>query len=174
MRLKKTCMMCEICNQNPAVIHIEKHQGEEKTQIRLCLDCAGMRDVLPENLNTEKLQSIIENIAESKKRLQQGEQKACPNCHIDYSSIELGITGCPSCYKNLVTKKELSRWQKTSRLKYIGKTPYNFRIQQPTVKIKLKELKVLEDKLSFYISQEDYENAALLRDQIESIRKMNS
>ncbi len=167
-------MLCEICNQNPAVIHIEKHQGEDKTQVRLCLDCAGMRDVLPENLSSEKLQSILENITELKRKYQQSEDKACPNCHCEFSSIEMGVAGCPSCYKHLVTKKNLARWQRTSRLKYIGKTPYNFRIQAPTVKIKLKELKVLEEKLSFYISQEDYESAALLRDQIESIKKMNS
>lgn len=162
-------MLCDLCKSNPAAIHIEKHNGENRTQLKVCLDCAGIEKLSPENLNGESLQKLINGIYAMQS--QQTSSK-CLTCGVDSDSFERnGKVGCPDCYTYLSENINLSSWQKTPHIKHIGKTPYNYPMKTDMIDHKVEDLKELEEKLVICISEEDYEKAAILRDRIEEMKK---
>jgi len=162
-------MLCDLCKSNPAAIHIEKHNGENRTQLKVCLDCAGIEKLTPENLNGESLQKLINGIYS----MQSTQTSAkCLTCNTDSETFERsGKVGCPDCYTYLTENIDINSWQKTPHCKHIGKTPYNYSMNAEIIDNKVEDLKELEDKLVICISEEDYEKAAILRDRIEEMKK---
>ena len=161
-------MLCDLCKKNPAAIHIEKHNGEKKTQLKVCCECAGIEGLTPENLNGESLQKLINGIYS----MHNQNASKCLTCDTDSETFErTGKVGCPDCYTYLSQNINIQSWQKTPHCKHIGKTPYNYTIKPSVIENDEEAIDVLEQKLVFCISEEDYEKAAILRDRIEEMKK---
>ena len=162
-------MICDLCNKNKAVIHIEKHAGSNRTQLKVCCECAGLEGLSPENLNGESLQKLISGINLMQKA---GQDIVCENCGMDAETFSNGgKLGCSACYTHLKSVIDMSSWQKTTHYKHIGKTPYSFDVTPDHLDEKFEDIQSLEDKLVISISQENYEEAAVLRDRIEEMKK---
>jgi len=165
-------MLCDLCKKNPAAIHIEKHNGENKTQLRVCLECAGVEGLTPENINGESLQKLINGVYSMQNKKTDSK---CLTCDTDSETFErTGRVGCPDCYAYLSSSINLKSWQKTPHTKHIGKTPFNYEMNSDLIHKEVDHLKDLEDKLIICISEEDYEKAAILRDRIEEMKKATS
>jgi protein arginine kinase activator len=162
-------MVCDLCKTNNAVIHIEKHSGDNHTQLRVCCECAGLEGLTPENLNGESLQKLISGL----NQLQQDTKEIlCLECGMDAASFQSsGKLGCSSCYVHLKSVIDMSIWQKSSHYKHLGKTPYKFDAPVTEAIDMVDDLEILEEKLVISISEENYEEAAILRDRIEEMKK---
>ena len=162
-------MLCDLCKSNTAAIHIEKHNGENKTQLKVCCECAGIEGLTPENINGESLQKLINGVYSMQNKKTASK---CLTCDTDSESFErTGRVGCPDCYTYLSSSINIQSWQKTPHTKHIGKTPFNYEINSDLIDKEVNHLKDLEDKLIICISKEDYEKAAILRDRIEEMKK---
>ena len=161
-------MLCDLCKNNPAAIHIEKHNGKKKTQLKVCCECAGIEGLTPENINGESLQKLINGVYS----LQDQKASKCLTCDTDSEMFErTGKVGCPDCYIYLSNNIDIKSWQKTPHCKYIGKTPYNYNMATSHIESNVEDITELEQKLVICISEEDYEKAAVLRDRIEEMKK---
>ena len=164
-------MVCDLCKNNPAAIHIEKHNGEKKTQLKVCCECAGIEGLTPENINGESLQKLINGVYS----LQNQKAAKCLTCDTDSEAFERsGKVGCPDCYTYLSNVIDIQSWQKTPHCKHIGKTPFNYNMSAGLIEQSTENISELEQKLVICISEEDYEKAAILRDRIEEMKKVNS
>ena len=164
-------MVCDLCKNNPAAIHIEKHNGEKKTQLKVCCECAGIEGLTPENINGESLQKLINGVYS----LQNQKVSKCLTCDTDSEMFErTGRVGCPDCYTYLSNVIDIKSWQKTPHCKHIGKTPYNYSMSAGLIERNVEDITDLEQRLVICISEEEYEKAAILRDRIEEMKKVTS
>ncbi|MEW6072797.1 MAG: UvrB/UvrC motif-containing protein [Planctomycetota bacterium] len=174
-------MKCQICNQNAATIHIteipsgqfaaEKDSGaaEEKAplvQRHLCESCA-------QNLNLPQMQVSPKSVVNIWKLLQQSAKKAreegglsCPDCGMSLAEFRSkGRLGCPKDYE--VFKAHLipllQRIHNASR--HVGRLPG---LDEQTLR-RMNQLNDLRQRLQAAIREEDYEDAARLRDEIQGI-----
>ncbi|NQZ57344.1 MAG: hypothetical protein HRT88_07720, partial [Lentisphaeraceae bacterium] len=116
-------MICDLCNTNKAVIHIEKHAADSRSQMKLCSACAGIEGLTPDQLNSENLNKILSDLNLG---LEQGENSSCENCGCTLSELHrTNKTGCSKCYDELISNLLLPKWQKPPYFKHIGKTPYS-------------------------------------------------
>jgi protein arginine kinase activator len=162
-------MICDICRRNNAVIHIEKHAGENRTQMKICSQCAGVDSMSPEHLKGEDLQKIISDLVSNFKPKAQEVCEKCGTSAIDFEKKHK--VGCGSCYKFLKSAIHLQNWQAARNLKHVGRTPFNVDVEQVSFDPNVEDVELLEEKLCISIIAEDYEEAALLRDKIETLKK---
>jgi len=106
----------------------------------------------------------------SKKRPKSG---SCPSCKSTLEDIaKTERLGCPSCYDHFGALLDplLSKIQNVEEVKHVGKVPKNWEKRQKEKKEKrVKSKKALEALMQQAIDEENYEEAALLRDEIKKI-----
>lgn len=169
-------MICEKCKKNEATIHLSEVIKDIKSEIHLCEVCA--REV---GLNT-KISNFSLSLPEMLTFLNFDEAadytdpRRCDTCGCDFIDYKKeGKLGCPECYNNLAEYLEpvLSGFHGDKR--HIGKFPVYNEVAG-TVNRVLNEVKDTSDgisdlqaKLELAVSEEKYEEAALLRDRIREI-----
>ena len=175
-------MLCEICQKNEATIHIQEIVGGKKKSMHLCSSCAAAKqqqdglDFGPFNLAglLYKLSgSEIDNVnmpenADSENN--SGSPKlVCPVCSWDERRLRTsGKLGCENCYRvfgSLITGalKNMHRG-----VAHLGKHPSGKGTELCALHSKLSQL---QRKLQQAVEVEDYETAALYRDQINELKK---
>lgn len=163
-------MVCIVCKQKEAKVHYtELAQGQVK-KIDLCETCAkekGLSD--PTSFN---LADILLGLGASHEMEQASESKGgelkCQTCGFTQADFKkTGRLGCADCYK--VFAEGLAGMLKTMHkgTTHKGKVPQTFRRSQDQAS----KLAQLEQDLQGAISREDFEHAAVLRDQIKAARK---
>ena len=162
-------MICDFCKKNIAVIHIEKQAGDKHVQIRVCGECAGLQGLTPENLNEESLQKLIADL-----KLLSPPQPAvtCGTCGMSSADLVAGSKlGCEDCYRDLRGPLDLGRWQRTVHFKHLGRVPEGLALglgEESGFSLNLERMK---EDLTRCISDEDYEQAAILRDKISVLEE---
>jgi len=167
-------MICDLCKRNNAVIHIEKQAGDNRSQMRICCDCAGLDGMSPENLSSESINKLISDLTIGGVADKDKAQKVCSQCSCTLEDLQrTDKVGCSACYDSLLSTLLMPKWQKPPHYKHIGKTPYSLKpLREDKIFIETpNQLKLLKDQLTISISQEDYEEAARLRDEIELLNQ---
>lgn len=178
-------MLCQICHINEASIHIQKVVGKTKTTLHLCPECAqysGVNDQADGNL---KLAAMAYKITAQKLGLEapatdqpdaEAHSQTCPECGLDSDQFATnGRVGCPTCYETFddLIAPLLARIQRGT--KHLGRTPKNTPAPQSPPAAPWRnladQLKRLEDELVRAIHNEQYEDAASLRDQIKHLNE---
>ena len=101
-------MLCQICQKNPATLHIEELVGSTKTTLHLCSACAqtSQQDSHGED-NNLKLAALAYQLASDKVKSLQSEAGAppdlphqvCSKCATTLAEYHnTGRLGCPDCY----------------------------------------------------------------------------
>lgn len=166
-------MLCERCNNNEAKIHLIKIVNGKKTDIKLCENC--MREItdvpLDESTDGNKevqFQNILGGFFEAiYKNKGQKIDIICKNCGLTYSQFKSsGILGCPKCYDNFSEslKPMIKRFQ--GDIEHVGKLPKRIGDEF----IEKKKINRLKEELQKAIIEEEYENAANLRDKIKELQ----
>ena len=182
-------MLCEICKQNLATIHIQELNKKGKTTLHICKDCATKK-----GLNTIGLQDI--NVAEilyklsastkgflpvTGKSITQPEISLnnkvitniiCPKCKWEIRKFqETGRLGCENCYQAFseILHEALSNMHKGTI--HTGKCP---NLKESGAGLLLLDILNLQKQLDVYVMREEYEEAAKLRDQINKLKKESS
>ncbi|MFH1066438.1 MAG: UvrB/UvrC motif-containing protein [bacterium] len=161
-------MLCERCKSEEATVFVTQVINGETHKVDLCARCAkemGVTDV-----SGFSLADLLLNLHAEEPSLGSslGEEVKCPKC--DYTQEQLqktGRMGCAECYE---TFKDLLRgfFKDFHRAAHhCGKKP----ARQIGLIGEEQHLKDLQKELETSISEEKFEKAAWLRDQIKAIAK---
>ncbi len=165
-------MICDVCKKNPAKLHITQMVNDKKFTLHICPSCATEKGVTGPSINTsfsvEQLLSGGGEAQPSEKEEEMAAHQTCPSCGLSYGSFkESGRLGCSLCYETFSAqiKPLLQKIQK--EVKHKGKVPDKGDAQL-VLKRNITDLRM---QLKEAVSQEHFEEAAQLRDQI---RKMEN
>jgi protein arginine kinase activator len=170
-------MLCEKCRKNEAKINLVTVVNGQKHEIWLCESCAKDIANVPffgsvvQNINfplQEMLGEVLSSVDKSNTNMNNNKIKeiVCSNCGLTYDEFKKsGKLGCSDCYDTfkIVLEPRIKSLQAGS--KHIGKIP-KVKGKELDQKRKLKDLKEEMQKL---IVAEDYERAAIVRDEIKKI-----
>lgn len=120
--------------------------------------------IIPTIKNKNDLNEFLENLAEKKRQLQ--ETPPCPQCGLDlHSLLTEARIGCDQCYTHFhdFIRAMVQRVQDNST-KHEGKRP-----KSQAQKL---DLAKLEREMAAAIKDERYEDAAVIRDQIKSLKSL--
>ncbi|HYG56782.1 MAG TPA: UvrB/UvrC motif-containing protein [Symbiobacteriaceae bacterium] len=169
-------MLCENCGQRPATIHQSVTVNGQKQESHLCQVCAqekgfgilGSPEFSFPNLSIHQLLSSFlgqQAFGTPHMAMPQAEP-TCKNCGMTYSQFaEGGRLGCAQCYEHLEPHL-------TPLIKRIhGTTTHTGKAPKRTGGIvrKKRELMTLRQQLQAAIQNENYEEAARLRDSMKEL-----
>ena len=157
-------MLCELCKQSQATVHLTEIINDQMTELHLCEACANQKGAQVES--HFGLSDLLSGLADFSKTQEPEEvaTKACPSCGMTYDDFrKVGRLGCADCYPTF--KRSLGSLLKRIHGSpiHVGKSPV--RLIKPS-KIAKTELLDLKKKLERAIEHEEFEEAARLRDQI--------
>lgn len=163
-------MFCQRCNERPATVHLTKVINYEKTELHLCEICAKEAGgelglIFEPNFSFQNLiAGLLEGEANVNPQLtSHGREVQCQNCGLTFTDFRRGgLLGCGECYRYFQPGLEPLIKKVHGSAKHSGKVP---RRTGGKVRIR-KEIESLRGQLQNAIKGEDYEKAALLRDEI--------
>ncbi len=172
-------MICQECNQNPATLHFTKIVNGEKTEVHLCEKCAQEKGEMfmlhgGSSFSFNNLLAGILNMDTAfqhpnQNAFQQEEVLQCEKCSMTYPQfINTGRFGCSHCYETF--KEQL---KPVLRRLHGGNWSHHGKIPKRAggwihLRKKIEELKgLLKEK----ITNEEFEKAAEIRDEIRSLEK---
>jgi len=148
--------ICESCGKNPATVHVTQISQDESVVFHLCETCAAQKGIQI-TIQDEPIEPAVQP---------QLAALSCPRCGTTSSTIKKeGRAGCSHCY--VVFNNEFTRILRqihgTSRHK--GKK----RGDMLTISYNLNDINKLKDDLKAAVQSENFEEAALLRDEIKTL-----
>lgn len=162
-------MKCQICNENPATIHLTEIENGVNKEIHLCESCyqTEKKNVIIEPDNA--VDDLIKNLAKHiRTAAPEHEGTVCPICGTSYADFQKkGLFGCPKDYSVFKeTVYPLLRKIHGSN-EHKGKTPKT----AINRKSNADQLIVLRKELNKAVTNEMYEKAAEIRDEISNLEQ---
>ncbi len=164
-------MNCERCQANPAVVHITEIKDNKKRTINLCEQCAreiqaGGFGFLPQFNLHNFMAGLFSNYSTSFAPV--APEKKCSTCGLSESQFAAtGLLGCGDCYGHFGDTLNPIYRRIHGATRHIGKVP-----ERTNAKVKIsKEIDKLKAKLQEAIELEEFEKAAVIRDQIKDLEK---
>jgi protein arginine kinase activator len=160
--------MCSICKEKPATIFLSNISAEnKKVDMDLCDACAKAKGVDdPAALLIASADLMLGLGASLEVEQSVGANLKCPRCGFTQADFKKsGRLGCPECYRTFA--EGLAGLLKTMHkgTRHIGKAPEALRATRENAD----RLKTLQAKLARAIKDENYEQAAQLRDEIKQL-----
>jgi protein arginine kinase activator len=159
-------MLCCVCKEKPATVHLTQIVGDKMQKLDLCEDCAKAKGL--NDPTSFAMADVMMGLGASQEldSSAAGVELKCPHCGFSQADFKKsGRLGCPECYQTFA--EGLSGLLKTMHkgTHHIGKTPEALRRSRESVD----HLKMLQKKLARAIEMEDFETAAVLRDEIKTL-----
>ena len=159
-------MLCRKCNKREATVHIKQSLNGKINEMMLCSECAEKENVSPFfAYNADSLFSgFFSDSVFGGNYLRA--QKKCPTCGMSGSELaKSGKAGCAKCYDVFADELAKIVYGIHGNACHTGSVPGN-RAQQIERQRRIDELKK-EQQIA--ISEQNYEKAAELRDEIRKI-----
>jgi protein arginine kinase activator len=159
-------MLCCICKERNATVHYTKIDGDKVQKVDLCEECSKTKGV-NDPVGFE-LADLLLGLGASKEIDQSsgGAELKCPRCGFTQADFKkAGRLGCSECYKTFAEGLEslLKTMHKGTR--HVGKVPEALREKRELSD----RLKLLQKKLNKAVEDENFEQAASLRDEIKQM-----
>lgn len=172
-------MLCETCKKRTATVFYNENINGKTRSYALCSDCAAK---LREKGDLQEITSMVGSFADPFSAFHDHffngffgipaaksipSEKKCPNCGCTYSEIaEHGKVGCPECYT--VFRDALASLIHSMH----GTTTHNGNVPaRHRAKLERKQqLERMKKSLQEAIQNENYENAAKIRDEIRKLQ----
>ncbi len=166
-------MICDICKKNQADISVEQVVDKKVKHLFLCRECAKKMGF---EMFSENIDISITNLFN--KYSKYGTEKppteynhiACPYCGRKLSDLkDSKKIGCPNCF--LYFKSEILTALKKVKtdIRYTGKVQSSEN-KEFALQLSIAELK---QRLQRALETEEYEQAAMLRDELKALEKKN-
>lgn len=158
-------MLCEHCKENEATVHLAQVIDGHVKKLHLCEACAAET-----GFEVEGVTSVTDILLGMGGSASAGVgaadfERSCPVCHLRRSDFKkTGQFGCPSCYETFA--EELAPLLKAMHRgdRHGGKIP-----EREGMRVRVSaELRQLRQALEEAVTEEHYEEAATLRDQIRA------
>lgn len=156
-------MICEKCHKKQATTHIKSVVNGVKQEYNLCSECAATEGFVANSL-TGMLASMFGDVSKYDALV---ESKKCSVCGVSFADIaKSGKVGCSECYTTFYD--ELLPYLKRvhGSINHVGKIPNSAPLM---VTPKTKTVKDLRQELSRLVAEENYEQAAIVRDKIKEM-----
>lgn len=164
-------LLCDECNKNIATVFLTKMSGNEVSRVQLCEECARKMEETTEAANLlafipqilSGLQGVEEDLVDD---VLSNEVISCEACGTSFNDFQkMGFLGCSECYRAFgePLRRVIVDFQGSGE--HVGKMPAKL---SRTAMLKKKMLE-LEERLRSQIEEEEYEAAAMVRDQIKEI-----
>ena len=160
-------MLCEKCLKRQATVHMQQIINGQITGIHLCQECAVQSDSpLSFEQFLQGLLSVFGGVPGSVSPQKPEVKQRCTVCGLSYEDFKsTGRLGCAECYQTFRREMDpiLKNIQGSNR--HEGKYPQKAGIGL----LNRRKVEKLRVELSKAIEEEEYENAARLRDQIREL-----
>ncbi|SES19595.1 Protein-arginine kinase activator protein McsA [Gracilibacillus ureilyticus] len=170
-------MECQECKQNPATLHFAQVINGEKREIHVCHQCAKEKGYVAHDDESYSLHNLLsglfnfdtEKLHHSTPNKTAERQMECKKCGMTYQEFaQVGKFGCASCYQTFSAHlNPIFRRVHSGNTTHDGKVPKRVG-KDISARRKVKELKW---KLQQLIAEEEFEEAAKIRDQIKEMEK---
>ena len=161
-------MMCSACNKNPATVHYTDVVNGDVHTHKFCLDCAKKIGLFNQQMPVADMMKSFDNIMQSFDEVFKGinfdpapktADITCPDCGMTLSKFkQTGRFGCAKDYDLFKVGPALEKIHGASV--HTGKVPET----SPDNKIRH-----LKKDMEAAVKAEDYEKAAMLRDEIKKL-----
>jgi protein arginine kinase activator len=157
-------MLCCVCKEKEATVHYTQIAGDKIQKVDLCEACAKSKGV--NDPMGFSLADLLLGLGASQEIEQAagGAELKCARCGFTQADFKkAGRLGCPECYHTF--SEALAGLLKTMHkgTRHVGKVPEALK-QTRDLSDRVKEL---QEKLNKAIADEDFEEAAILRDEIK-------
>lgn len=168
-------MLCTNCNKNTATIHLQQFVNGKKVELRLCQECAASKFNNPvlNNITEAIFKDFLEQM-QVKFNANQGlfnslqiiHPVQCTNCLMTYEEFKSGgKLGCEACYQSFSREVEALLKNVHGSMRHEGKIPKRL----GTEIVFKRTTDELRKKLKQAIEEENFEEAARLRDEIRTL-----
>ena len=155
-------MVCQDCKKNPASVPFIQILDGEKTVHHLCIECAEKRSGGSEGV-TVTLSSLL---AQNENEEIEVPSLTCSSCGLTFAEFKkTGQFGCDGCY--LAFESELDRVFK--RIHGVERQSDHGSV--PNADLNRERIEILQGDLKKAVAEENFEEAAKLRDQIALIKE---
>lgn len=153
----KKCSHC----QSPTTIHLTKVVDGKAVKLGVCANCPKAEEI-KKGATWDLIGSEDGGLSpKGPKR----DERACTGCGLTPSDFkEHGRLGCPKCYEVFESKLETVLKKLHRGESHVGKSP-----RGRGREVSLEEIAALKRRLDEYVSREEYEMAAVVRDQIKAL-----
>ena len=160
-------MLCCICKEKEAKVHLTQIVGNKMQKVDLCDDCAKEKGV--DDPTGSSLAHLLLGLgaATETEPGEAGGGLKCPNCGFTQADFKkTGRLGCPACYEIFGEGLDTLLKSMHKGTHHTGKVPVAMRRIRDSERL----LKSLQEQLQKAIDTEDFEQAAKLRDQIKGVQ----
>ena len=160
-------MQCCVCKEREAKVHLTQIVGEKMQKVDLCEECAKQKGVNdPAGFSLADLLLGLGASQEMEQAVGSPDLK-CPHCGFTQADFKkAGRLGCSECYVTFAEGLEGLLKSMHKGIKHIGKVPQSL-AQSRDLSDKLKSL---QKKLDKAVAEEDFEQAAQVRDEIKATK----
>lgn len=161
-----------LCKKNEAKVHLTQIVGDKMQKIDLCEECAKTKGVNdPAGFSFAELLIGMGKSPEEETSAGVENELRCPNCGFSQSDFKKsGRLGCAECYTTFSEGLEGLLKTMHKGTKHLGKIPRSLRQNRDLAE----RLKLLQKRLDKAISTENFEQAAVLRDEIKALKAQMS
>jgi protein arginine kinase activator len=162
-------MLCCVCKEREAKVHLTQITGDKMQKLDLCEECAknkGVTDPTGFSLADLLLGLGTSQAIEQAAAATEGGELKCPHCGFTQADLKKsGRLGCPECYQTFAEGLEGTLKSMHKGIRHVGKVPEALR-QTQDVRERVKQL---QKRLAKAIEDENFEQAAMLRDEIKQM-----
>ena len=159
-------MLCDNCKNKKATVVYEENINGEKKKVNLCVECSNKFGIFNMNFIDSMFMSLLdEPVINKKENTKIGDTK-CMKCGYTFSDyVNTGLLGCDECYSVFENKL------KPILHKLHGTSNHIIQKEDVSKKSSNSEIELLQNKLKKYVENEEYEKAAIVRDEIKKIKE---
>ncbi len=168
-------MLCDECRKRPANVHITKMVNGVKSEFHLCEECA--RDKGELSLISESkfsFPSLLTGLLQTGSDIGVSVSRPgrtvdrCKNCGLAFSTFaNMGFLGCSECYEQFGPRLEPLIRRIHGNCQHTGKVPKRMGGAAGVIR----EIENLRNDLAKLVSDEKYEDAAVVRDKIKALEE---
>ena len=174
-----TIMICQNCGKNEATTHVKRVVNGDTTEMHLCAECAqhlGYGDIFSGfGLNLDDFFGGF--LGDTMQKLAAPAEQKCPKCGSTFSDIvKSGRLGCGECYRTFYDKLLPSIQRIHGRIKHNGKqvsAPAEIQPEEDK-KEPVSEIDELKSQLAAAVEKQEFEQAAILRDEIKKLESQQA
>lgn len=161
-------MICQYCGKHEATTHIKKIINGEAAQIDLCPACAarlGYGGMFP-GMGLSLSDFLGGFLGDRGREDAHSQTQRCPQCGCSFEDIaESGMVGCAQCYQTFRSRLMPSVSRIHGKARHVGKAG-----ECAGARVKARSrLDTLREELNQAVSEQNFERAAQLRDEIKSL-----
>lgn len=166
-------VLCQECGKRQATLHFTKILNGEKTEFHICEACAREKgELIPGTPNGFSIHNLLSGLLDFDPSHSAVASKAqpvrCEHCGLTYGQFsKVGRFGCSQCYKHFSEKLDPLFKRVHGNIVHTGKVPKR---SGGLIKYK-REIDQLKKELLLRIDNEEFEQAAHIRDQIRELEK---